>query len=1071
MDSRQRHSGMTSVRELMKSLIRFSVNNSLFVNLMSVFMVVAGILALMNMSREAFPNISYDLVTIRTDYFGAPAQEIEKLISIKIEDELKEIDGIDELTSVSTENISLIIIKLDPDHEDKPKVVNDIQRAVDRVNDLPDDLEDDPIVTEVESKNYPVINVSVSGDFSEHELQKIAKVLETRILDIQEVAKVSRIGWRDREIWVEVDPELVDDYRLSLEEVISALKTRNLNLPGGSLDTALRGEVLVRTVGEFEDPKEIENVIIRANDVGNWIRVKDVAEVKDTFEDDDLLEKTRGQQTITLTVIKKQSADIIEVVNKVKAEAEAFQLQAPEGVEISYFDDLSYYVKRRLNVLVNNGKIGIVLVLFSLLFFLSRSVASMTALGIPIAIAFTFLLMSFMGLSINLITMFTLIMVMGIIVDDSIVIAENVYRHLQWGYSPKEAAIKGASEVAVPVLCTVLTTIAAFFPILFMTGMMGKFCYEIPFVVVAALGASLIECIFVLPSHLADFSRKSKNHGREAKRKGWFNRGFQHFRIFYLRVLRWVVHHRYKAIVVVIAVFVSGVMLFQFHMKFILFPEGLIEEFFVRAKAPIGTSLEDNEQRMVKIEEAVKQLREGELENFVTQIGLTQDEPSDPYASRGTNLAQVHVYLTPDKDRERKADEIIEEIRTKVEPYVMEASSDETNPNLLFEEITFEKVRAGPPVGKPVNIRIRGDDFDELERVAELYKQKLSEITGVYDIRDDFDPGKNEIRVVVDGEEAKRNFISVRDIAFTIKNAIDGGVATTIQKTDEEIDVVVRYPESYLNAEGVFDRLFVPNENGKLIALNKVSKLEEVPGIHAIKRFDRKRLIQVTALLNEDQITPIEVKSKIEVYSTEQIEKQYPNVAISFGGEQEETQEALGDFFKAMIMALFLIFIILACMFNSVVQPLVVMIAIPFGVLGVIFAFYLHGQPLSFMALLGLIGLSGVVVNDSIVLVDFINRHRRRGWSRATSIFQAGRLRIRPVILTSITTVLGLTPVAYGIGGSDPFVKPMALAIGWGLLFATFLTLLIIPCIYTIFDDIQGAISSGAKKAQSAFSR
>ncbi len=1049
---------------MMKRLITFSVNNSLFVNLLSVFLIVAGLFALANMSREAFPNISYDLVTVRTDYFGAPAQEIEKLISIKIEDEVKEIDGIDELTSVSTENISLLVIKLDPDKKDKWKVVNDIQRAVDRVKDLPDDLEDDPIVTELESKNFPVINVSVSGDFEEKELQKIAKGLETRLLDIPDVAKVSRIGWRDREIWVEVNPQLVDEYRLSLEEVISALKTRNLNLPGGNLDTSTEGEFLVRTVGEFETPEEINKVIIRANDVGNWIRVEDVAEIRDTFEDDNLIEKTRGKKTITLTVIKKESADIIDVVNKVKIQSEEFQKVAPEGIEISYFDDLSYYVKRRLNVLVNNGAIGIVLVLISLLFFLSRSVAGVTAVGIPLAVGFTFLAMSGLGLSINLITMFTLIMVMGIIVDDSIVIAENVYRYVQQGYSPKEAAIRGASEVATPVLCTVLTTIAAFTPIFFMTGMMGKFCFEIPLVVIAALSSSLLEAIFVLPSHLADFARKSKTHDRKAKSKGWFEKGFQNFRIFYLMLLRWVVHHRYKALSLVVMIFIAGIILFQTQMRFILFPQGLIEQFFIRVKAPIGTSLEENERRFASLEKIVSQLPKGELDNFITQVGLTQDEPSDPYANRGTHIGQIWIYLTPEKDRTRTADMIIEEFREKFEPLIIKKEGREEASKGIFEEITFEKVRAGPPVGKPVNIRLRGDQFDVLEEVAEKFKAQLSTMKGVYDIRDDFDVGKNEIRVIVNAEEAKKNFLSVRDIAFTIRNAIDGGVATTIQKTDEEIDVIVRYPEKQRRSKDSFDRFFVPNENGKLIALKKVARMEEVPGIHAIKRFDRKRMIQVTANVDEEVITPLQIKTIMDRFYEKEIELQHQDVAVSFGGEQEETSEALGNFFKAMLMALFLIYIILACMFNSVIQPLVVMVAIPFGILGVIFAFYLHGQPLSFMALLGLIGLSGVVVNDSIVLVDFINKRRKANWSRASAIFEAGRLRIRPVILTSVTTVLGLTPVAYGIGGSDPFIKPMALAIGWGLFFATGLTLVIIPCIYTVLDDIRLGVEGVFRK-------
>ena len=1008
-----------------------------------VFFVLAGLLSLVSMGREAFPNISYDRVVVQTNYFGAPPQEIEKLITIKVEDELKEVDGIDEILSVSTENVSAIIIRMDPDEKDKRKVVNDIQRAVDQVDDLPDDLEDDPVVTEVESKNFPVINVSLSGDFTELELQNQAKLLETRLLDIPEVAKVARVGWRDKEIWVEVNPKYVEDYRLSLEDVVASLNSQNLNLPGGNLDTPDQGEYLVRTMGEFESGEEIKQVIIRANDVGNWIRVQDVAQVAETFEDDDRLEKTLGTRAITLTVIKKESGDIIDVVDKVKKEVENYQKQAPPELQVSFFDDYSYYVRRRLRVLVNNGMIGIILVLLSLFLFLTRSVAFMTALGIPTALAITFFFMNCFGLSINLITMFALIMVLGIIVDDSIVIAENIFRHMERGVPPKQAALKGAQEVVIPVTSTVLTTIAAFTPIFFMGGIMGKFIRVMPLVAIAALTASLIECLIILPNHMAEFGSALRSKKR-SRAKAKFEKGFQAFRVRYLKILRWVVHYRYKALGAVMAIFVFAFLLFKVGMSFVLFPQGLIEEFFVRVRAPIGTSLQENEKRMQNLEKIVKSLPEKELDNFITQVGFTNEGVDDPYSDRGSHLGQVHVFLTPEGKRKRKADEIIEEIRGKTEPF-----------KELFEEITYEKVRAGPPVGKPINVELRGDSLVRLEAMAEEIKKRLRKMEGVEDIKDDYDKGKTELRVLVDTEEAKKAYLSVQDIARTIRNAIDGTVATTIQKTDEEIDVIVRYPKAYRSTKEVFDHLYVPNRFDKLIAVNKVAKLEEVPGIQSIKRLDRKRLIQVTAEVDEKVVTPIEVQSKIEKYMNEELIKRYPDVRVTFGGEQEETQESLGGFFKAFILAIILIFMILACNFNSLSQPIAVMIAIPFGIVGVIFAFFLHGKPFSFMALLGLIGLSGVVVNDSIVLVDFINKNRMKGWSRDFSVFQAGRSRLRPVLLTSITTVAGLMPTAYGLGGSDPFVKPMALAIGWGLFFATALTLLIIPCVYTVFDDLK----------------
>jgi len=980
----------------MRKLIEFSVRNSLFVNLLSVFLLAAGCFSMMTMQKEAFPNISYDIVTVQTNYFGAPPQEIEKLISIKLENELKEVDGIDEINTISTENVSMVVIQLDPDVKNKYKVVNDIQRAVDRTQDLPADLEDDPIVTEIESRNFPVINVSISGDLSESELQEHAKNIETRLLDLDGVAKIARVGWRDREIWVEVNPKYVDAYKLSLDDVIEALQNQNLNLPGGTLDTATEGEYLVRTIGEFETSEEIKKVIIRANDVGNWIRVEDVANVQDTFEDDDLLEKTRGTKAITLTVIKKESSDIIDVVQQTRDTVAEYMLTAPPALEASFFDDYSYYVKRRLNVLTTNGKIGILLVLLSLLMFLTRSVAITTALGIPVALATTFLIMNMLGLTINLITMFALIMILGLIVDDAIVIAENVYRYIEKGMDPREAAVVGASEVALPVLSTVLTSVAAFSPLFFMKGIMGKFISAMPIVVIIALTASLIEAYLVLPAHLADFCKRPN---AKKRKKSLFARGFQNFRIGYLKLLRWVVHHRYKAFVLISILFISSFLLFKTGLKFVLFPQGLIEEFFIRTKAPIGTSLAENERRLQQIEAFVREIPEAELDNYITQVGLIREDASDPYTDRGSHVGQLHIFLTPEKSRSRTADQIIQILRDQTKSL-----------GNLFDEISYEKVRAGPPVGKPVNIQIRGDSLERLELVAEQFKSALHKLKGVEDIKDDYDPGKTELRIIVGPEAAQKTFLTVRDIAHAIRNALDGNVATTIQKTDEEIDVIVRYPEEYRNSKDVIDKLYVANKFGNLVPLNKVAKTEERAGINVIKRLDRKRMIQVTATVDEDITTSLEVQKAMEHFFTGDTKAAFPDATISFGGEQEKTAESMTDFYRAFILALFLIFIILAANFNSVVQPLVVMFSIPFGITGVIFAFYLHGQPFSFMALLGLIGLSGVVVNDSIVLVDFINKHRKLGWSRARSIYGAGRVRLRPVLLTSISTVAGRFP-------------------------------------------------------------
>lgn len=1027
---------------MFRQIAQFSVKNSLFVNLLSAFLFIAGVLSLFAIRREAFPNISYDVVMVRTDYFGAPPEEVEKLVTIELEDELKEVNGIEEMTSISSENISLIVIEIDPDSKDKNKIVNDIQRAVDSVKDLPEDAED-PVVDELQTKDIPIINVSLSGPFDEHVLQRLARKLEVRLLDLSDVARIDRVGWRDREIWVEVDPRIAQDYKLSLRDVILALRNQNLNLPGGTLN-AREGDYLVRTIGEFETAEEIRKVIIRANDLGNWIQVEDVAQVTDTFEDDDMIEKTFGDQAITLTVVKKEKGDIIKLVEDVREVVADFEKTAPKELRVSFFDDFSFYVKRRLNVLKNNGFIGIFLVVFSLLIFLTRRVAIMTALGIPIAVMTTFFFMLASGLTINLITMFALIMVLGMIVDDAIIVSENVYRHIEKGKDPREAAVDGTAEVALPVVTTVLTTLVAFVPLFFMSGILGKYIQAIPLIVIIALSASLFECLVILPSHLADFAQSPKKGEKRKKDGEWFLK----LQNRYIALLNWVIGHKRKALAAFGGIFVGGILLFVTTMHFILFPQGLIEEFLIRLKAPVGTSLEEMHRRTQKIEELVGKLPGKELDNFVTQVGLIRESVDDPYTDRGTHLAMVHVYLTPEGTGERrKADPIIDELREKARPF-----------EGLFEELAFEKVKAGPPVGKPVSVRLRGDTFEELLPVAEKIREKLVGTAGLKDVQHDYDVGKTELRIHVNEEKATRAYLSVRDIADAVHNALEGGEATDIQKTDEEIEVIVRFPKSLRTSRAIFETIEIPNSLGNLVPLMKVAELEEAQGVHVIKHYDRKRMINVTADLDEKKITPVEVERLVSKFFRDEIASAYSGVSLSFGGEQEETKKSMRDFLRALFLALFFIFIILAAKFNSITRPVIVMSAIPFGLVGVILAFFLHGQPISFMAMLGTIGLCGVVVNDSIVLVDFIHQLRQKGVNRHDSIIEAGRLRLRPVILTTVTTVVGLMPVAYGIGGGDPFLKPMALAISWGLAFATVLTLLLIPCLYSLADDLAYVI-------------
>jgi multidrug efflux pump subunit AcrB len=1025
------------------SLPRFSVNNSLFVNLISVIILIIGLIVVFGLNREVFPNVAFDMVSITTTYPGATPEDMEKLVTVPIEKELKEVDGIKEINSTSAMGASLIHIKIDHDESDKQKVVRDIQTAVDNAKDLPRDIDDDPRVTEVTTKQYPIIEVSLSGDMSEHKLREYADALEDELEDIKGVARITKSGYRDREIQILVDHEKLREYYVSIDEIERALALRNVSIPAGKIDTATT-EYSVRTTGEFETAKEVESVIIRANDSGNWLKVEDVARVADSFKDEDVINKTLGTRSINLVVMKKESGDAITMVREVRGLCAAFLKKVPDDLKISYVNDYAFYANRRLGVLKNNAWFAMILVIGLMLIFLQKRVALLTVLGIPIAFFITFIVMGAMGITVNLISMFGLVIVLGMLVDDGIIVAENVYRYMEDGLPPREAAVKGTEEVMGAVVSAVLTTIAAFCPLLFMLGIMGKFVRNIPTVVIIALLASLGEALIILPSHLADFVRVKRDASGKPVGLSRDMPWFKNLVAFYTRIVKAAIRRKYKVLAGITATFIICAVLSATVLKFVLFPSAGINFFFIRGEAPIGTPLDKTSELIAPVEDVVAQLPKNELDTFVTTVGKIEEDRHDPFAGQASNLVQVTVYLTQAQDRERQVDEIIAELREK------------TKDIEGFDDLRFDKPQAGPPVGKPVEARIRGENFDTLDRIAGEYMDYLKTINGTSDITWDHKPGKEEIRVKVDHNRATMAGLTIGQIARTIRGVFQGNIATKIKpvKAEEETDVTVRFDEAQECCDlDIFNEVLVVNSFGNLIPLNKVAEIEKVPGTTTIKHLDGKRVVTASCNIDTDKITSLEVNRMLEKKFRD-ISDRYIGYSVKYGGEQEETIESLKSLLKAFFFAFLIIYLILASFFKSLIQPFVVMLAIPFGLIGVIVAFLAHGLPLSFIAIMGIVGLNGVVVNDSIVLVDFVNKLRATGMDRAESIVKAGQLRIRPVILTTITTAGGLSTVAYGIGGKDPFLVPMALALCWGLIFATALTLLVIPCIYSILDEL-----------------
>lgn len=1354
----------------MSKIIEFFIRRSLFGNFITIAVILGGVIIAFNMQREALPIIDFDIILINTSYPGASPREVEKIVTTPIERELKSVDDVKEMTSTSLYARSTIVIKLEPDIENKLKIIQDIKDAVDIAKiDFPEDVYD-PVVTEISTKKTPVIQILISSEESDlstdktesqRKLRLYADRLEDKIELLPEVASISKAGYLDREFQVEVFPEKMVQYNVSSDDIINALKMRNLNLPGGTVIEG-KNEYSIRTVKEFENIEEMQNLFIRANDLGNYIKLKDIANVKDAFEKESIIEKNMGKDAIVLTILKKEKSDAIRLVDGIMKDIKEFKKSAPEDINVETANDLSFYIKRRLNVLQNNIIIGIILVMLSLYFFLGWRVSLMVAIGLPFSFAMSFFFLSYFDITINLISMFGLIVVSGMIVDDAIVVGENIYRHLEQGESSVSAAMKGSKEMVAPVFGSISTTMVAFAPLMFMGGIFGKFVFAIPAVVIIALASSLFESFLILPAHISDITHNQKRKDIIKNEKSMEFRFFRWLQSIYQPSLEFALKRRYLTIFIVFLSFAVGIVLLP-QTGFILFPKEGVEILFMKFEGPRGISLSEMETRMQPLQNLISGMDKNELDNFQSRIGIHQESTADPFTKRGENYGQIVLYLTPEEERTRYAEEIVSYFKRYIDPFhpisnmgrvhpedskvyifntlkkmkldnlmspgrnaddiplktdymigggviapgkmllydaantayiynmkenkvlkkkkirlrkydfmkkvlalrkkpysyliteknrlykidhrdldisylhifdsevtslrylkekealfvttsagslevfniepdadisikksvtkgplkkiqgddikfdyrinklkalprieygtysgnnkfllaafdgsVYEYSckdekitsawhinskpiywvmKDLHNSNKLwisqidqlllydietssivksfkikgylqfgfivdnhliaygsndlivkinsagritvlrekdrnFEKIEFKKAgRGGPPVGSPVQIEVSGDEFEPLLEISSKVQKYLNTIPGVYDVRDNWEEGKEEFRVEINEQRAAMAGVSTFQIASTLQTAFEGRIATTVKKSKEEIDIRVLFPEKLRKRLSSLKKVMVRNQVGNLVPLTELATFKKYPGVSMITHVDSKRTLYIRANIDESKTSSINVNNQIMEIIKKKIQSEYPDYQIKASGEIADTQESMGDLGKAAAVAIAGISAILILLFGNLRHPRVIMMAIPLGFIGVSLAFFLHkvtyypNLVFSFLASMGIVGLAGVVVNDSIVLVDFINKLRKSGVPKNRAIITAGVFRLRAVILTTVTTVFGLLPTAYGIGGSDPFLRPMALAMAWGLAFATIITLIFVPVYYAVWED------------------
>ncbi len=1020
----------------MRTLFLYFAERHTLAYLLTIIVILFGFATMMQINRAQYPKVDLGQMVITTNYPGAAPEDVELNVTNRIEDELKSVTDIKRMFSMSMENVSIIIVDIEPDASDPDEVKQEIREAVFRVTDFPEEVAESSLITDIKTSIFPILEVGLTGDMPYPELRELARRFEKKLKDIPGVASVQRYGYRDREVQVEVSPDRIRELQLPVGQVITAIRQRNIQATGGTLES-FTSEKNVVTLAQFREPDDVGEVIVRSGFDGPIIRVRDVATVTDGFEEERVLSRINGHPAISFLINKSESADIIRTVDEIRKLVEKEKQRLPEGVRFIYGLDFSQYVQNQLSIVLTNGAIGLVLVLLTLSLFLNIRAAFWVALGVPFTLLGTISLLPLFDVELDGVTLTSMIIVIGIVVDDAIIISENIFRRRELGERPIDAVVNGIVLVYKPVVTTVLTTFLAFAPMFFMPGMLGKFVFVIPLTISLALFVSLIEAFLVLPAHILPGLGSRGAEDGESVIRNWFSPVRDRFE----SALRFLLRFRYF-LVMLGFVSLGGSLYYGFNsISYILFPTKGADAFTIWIELPVGSSLEATSKKAAELEALLAELPADEVSAYLTRVG----SQADIIPIEQENFAELAVKLTPYGNRERSADDIADALRQEAEKIDG------------IDTMTFFVVSGGPPVGKPVTVRITGADDRIRTTLADSVFSFLSSLEGVTDPDRDDKPGKEQIEIVVHDDKLSRLGLSVADIAQNIRIAYDGQVVTSVRYDDEDVDFRVMLQKYARQNIEYLQELSIPNPSGRLIPLREVAGFSSGPGPSTFHHYNAERSITISAEVDQDRITPLEVMQAVERRFDP--DRDFPGMKFVFGGEAQESAESLQGLFIAFGIAALGIYFLLILLFNSVTQPLLVMMSIPFAVIGVVIAFALHGEVFSFLGLLGVVGMAGVVVNDSLVLVNYLNEQRRGHPAvPVTELVARGTAdRLRAIILTTVSTAAGLLPLAYGIGGTDANMMPMALALGWGLLLATPLTLVLIPSLYLIGFDIRSS--------------
>ena len=1039
-----------------KGVLAWFASNHVAANLLMLLIAAAGLFAIFSARLEVFPEMSLDMINIMVPYLGASPADVEEGVCTRIEEAIAGVDGIKRMTSSAAEGMASVLVEVE-EYADVKEVLDDIKAEVDTIITFPVETEK-PIISELKSR-FKVITVVIYGDVSEWTLRKLADQVRDELTSKDNITHATVSGVKPYEISIEVPEENLRRYGLSFDQVTAAVRNSSLDIPAGSVKTP-GGEILVRTKGQKYYGPEFEKIIVMTRNDGTKIKLSDIAVIRDGFEDVDLASRFDGMPAASIQVSRTGDQDALDVARTVKKYVKERQKTLPAGVSLALWEDDTVFLSSRLSLLMRNAYIGLVLVFLCLTLFLNVRLAFWTAMGIPISFLGAFWMIPHFGVTINMMSLFAFIMVLGLVVDDAIVVGENIFSYRQEGLDRTEAAIKGVREMCWPVVAAVLTTVFAFVPLAYTSGIMGKILRVLPIVVIGVLGFSLIEALFILPAHL---SSKRGRPGKGIRRftdkiNNFTDRNLKRFvggpfAGFVEKAVKW----RYVTLAVGVAIFLTTVgFIAGGYIKFVFFDAIEADNMIAMLEMPLGTPVEQTEAIAKKIEaaafeainefDAKRKNQPSLLKHMATTVGsqptLAHSGPVQVDLGGGgqSHLAEINVELLGAEDRDISSSAI----KNRWREIVGELAG--------ISSLTF--ISEWASTGDPINVELTHKNFDTLLEASEELKKILRNYDGVTDITDDFDPGKPELKLKLK-DTGRLLGLTLSDLARQVRQGFYGEEAQRIQRGRDDIRVMVRYPESQRRSLADVENMRIRLADGTEIPFQTVAEVQYGRGYSTITRIDRRRAVTVSADVDEAKANANDINRDLEAKVLPKLLHEFSNLQYRFGGEQREMNESLGSLKINFVIALLAIYGLLAVQFRSYSQPAIIMSAIPFGIVGATIGHLLMGYNLGIMSLFGIVALSGVVVNDSLIMIDLINRERESGIELKQVLRDCATRRFRPIMLTTLTTFCGLLPMITEKSLQARFLIPMAISLAFGVVFATCITLLLVPSLYMILEDVK----------------